>query len=158
MVQAYRVWLPLPDLPPFFGGYELLDDATGLTVWLQPGRYPDGLEYGTLRLSFARSAVAYRVHEEFTHPRFGPESGVEASPEWAWGPHPCMVVEGSEWVAGFSDSQLLEFRGPFVHYFLYTLGNTIDVLANREPVAAWVGAAGPVRQAELGTAPDSGGT
>jgi hypothetical protein len=136
--QAYRVWQPLPDLPPFFGDYELRDGADGLTVWLRPGRYPDGREYGTLRLSFGRAVIAYRVHEEHTHPRFGQESGVEASPDWAWGPHPCMVVEGSEWVAGFSDSQLLEFRGPFTHYFLYTLSNTIDVLANREPLAAWV--------------------
>ena len=48
-----------------------------------------------------------------------------------------MVVEGSEWMAGFSDSQLLEFRGPFTHYFLYTLSSTIDVLANREPSAVW---------------------
>ncbi|MCU0702594.1 MAG: hypothetical protein MUF18_01220 [Fimbriiglobus sp.] len=137
MVQAYRSWEPLPDLPPFFGDYELRDGANGLTVWLRPGVYPDGREYGTLRLSFGRSALAYRVHEEHTHPRFGKESGVEASPGWAWGPHPCMVVEGSEWVAGFSDSQLLGFRGSFTHYFLYTLSNTIDVLANREPSAAW---------------------
>lgn len=138
MQQTYRVWEPLPNLPPFFGTYELHDGSDGLTIWLRPGRYPDGRTYGTLRLSFGRAAIAYRVHEEHAYPRFGQESAVESSPVWKWGPHPCMVVDGSEWVAAFSDSQLLEFRGPFVHYFLYTLDNTIDVLANGEPLAAWV--------------------
>ena len=81
MVQTYRPWEPLPDLPPFFGDYELRDGSGRLTVWLRPGVYPDGRESGTLRLSFGEAALAYRVHEEFTHPRFGQESGVEASPD-----------------------------------------------------------------------------
>jgi hypothetical protein len=155
VAQVYRSWEPLPDLPPFFGDYVLHDDPDGLIVWLRPGRYPDGREYQTLRLSFGSAVIAYRVHEEFTHPRFGQESGVESSPAWPWGPRPCMVVEGSEWVSGFSDSQLLEFRGPFVHYFLYTLSNTIDILANREPSAAWVEAVETRGPTEPSALPDS---
>ncbi|MBO0697584.1 MAG: hypothetical protein J2P46_04255 [Zavarzinella sp.] len=155
MAQLYRPWTPVPDLPPFFGDYELHDGPDGLTVWLRPGQSPGGREYGTLRISFGRAAIAYRVHEEFSHPRFGQEPGAEPSPGWKWGPPPCLVVEGSEWAAGFSDSQLPESRGPFVHYFLYTLGNTVDVLANREPWTEWVEAAGPTTNAAPG-APDEG--
>jgi hypothetical protein len=80
VVQVYRLWEPLPNLPPFFGDYELRDGSAGLTVWLRPGAYSDGRKYDTLRLSFGRAALAYRVHEEFSHTRHGQEPGIEVRP------------------------------------------------------------------------------
>ena len=123
----------MADLPDYFGGYSLHDDFDGLRIILHPGKDSDR----DLVLTFGRAVLGYRVFEEFAHPRLHQEPSPDPSPKWPWGTEPLFIVHESEWLATFSDSQLAPWFEQVVHYFIYTLDCSLDVLAHGIPEAQW---------------------
>lgn len=131
--QSFERWFPVADAPACFGGYSLHDDSDGLRVILHPVKGSDR----DLVLLFRSAVLGYCVFDEFAHPRYHQEPSPEPSPEFPWGTHPLLIVRDSEWLATFTDSQLAPWFGEVVHYFIYTLDRSLDVLTHAAPDAHW---------------------
>ena len=131
--QSFERWLPVADVPAYFGDYSLHDDFDGLRVILHPAKGSDR----DLVITFGRAVLGYRVFEEFAHPRLHQETSADPSPEWPWGTYPLLIIRDSEWLATFSDSQLAPWFEQVEHYFFYTLSNSFDVLAHAQPEVHW---------------------
>jgi hypothetical protein len=140
MTESVSRWHPVSDVESPCGD---------IVLHAEPGAVTARLTFSTVRdrpprdvlVRFGR-VLACASHEEFAHPwnTLNPaEPWPRLEGEWATYAYPLLEVHNSQWLASFSDSQVLDpERAAARHYRFVSLDNIVDVLTLEEAQAAWV--------------------
>ena len=121
MPERFTRWCPAEVSGETASLVSLHDDRHGLTIRVEvSGR--------TIEIAFG-VAVAFRSTLEESCAAFWPEFH-STKP----GIGPFWTVEESEWLASFSDADLVHYPGA-THYLIVTDDERIDVIASRAPMA-----------------------
>ncbi|HEU4630108.1 MAG TPA: hypothetical protein VFS08_10175, partial [Gemmatimonadaceae bacterium] len=95
-----------------------------------------------LLVHFGREVVACMSHDAFVHPWQVDNATGEVpclDAPWAQYAFPLLLVEGSHWLASFSDSQVGDGERAVARHFRFvSLANIVDVLALGDVEAEWI--------------------
>ncbi len=112
------------------------ENYDGLTVTLIFSDILDGLDKD-LRIHLGR-VPAYTVYEKSVHPwnAYTTEPAPTLEGRWDNFNFSLLIVKNSVWLRSFSEIQLFHALDS-IHYQFVTLDQTVDVLSNNVPEAAW---------------------
>jgi hypothetical protein len=140
-MESYTRWEPASGIASPCADIVLHGDPRSTTVLCRFSEVRGALPRD-LAIRFGTDVVASMSHEEFVHPWQRESRGAlvpRLEGEWRRYAFPLLEVHDSEWLASFSDGEILEpDRVGLRHFRLVSLDNTVDILARGTPEAEWV--------------------
>ena len=121
MRESFVEWRPAAVSEPTVSLLSLHDDRDGLVVRVAAAERTIEISFGVVmafRSTLEESCLDFWAHFHGAKPSTGP----------FW------IVEGSGWLATFSDADLIHHEGA-KHYMIVTDDERIDILTSRTPVA-----------------------
>jgi hypothetical protein len=141
VTETYTRFEPIVDIAAPCAAIVLHADPAALTVRLIFSDVRGSTGHDVL-VRFGREVVACMSHDEFVHPWQVDLAAAEVpclGGAWTQYAFPLLLVEGSHWLASFSDSQIAEGERAVARHFRFvSLDNIVDVLTLGDAEAEWV--------------------
>lgn len=138
-METFKRWEPVEGIAWPSAGVDFTTTADSLDVRVNFSVIDGGTRDLLLRWDW-RTLVHFGTWEELAHPMIGavqgplPELLVGKKPTWTF---PLLEVSDSHLIEGLGVREAA-YQGYLRHFRIVTLDHTVDILAVREPTAAWV--------------------